>query len=157
MTRADLEAIEAIKDRWSSQGRRVIVVARKTLPARLVNLSPTTREFKQAVMEEGNAGLELVGLLGLVDPPRDEIPDVVRTLRGAGIKIYMATGDFKLTAQAIAAECGIITSEQVDGVAALDACCATPDKSSSLELSATNIRYSIVLSGPEMVGLDEAQ
>lgn len=44
-----------------------------------------------------------------MDPPRDEIPEVIRTLRTAGIRVHMATGHFKLTAQAIAVKCGIIT------------------------------------------------
>ena len=50
------------------------------------------------------AVLAAVGLVGIVDPPRPEIPEVVRTLRGAGIRVFMVTGDFKLTAGAIAAD-----------------------------------------------------
>ena len=45
---------------------------------------------------------------------------VVSTLRGAGIRIFMVTGDFALTAQAIAAECGIITNppNMIEGISA---------------------------------------
>lgn len=62
------------------------------------------------MIEHAKSGLTLVGLVAIVDPPRPEIPQVIRTLRGAGVRIFMVTGDFALTAQAIAAECGIITN-----------------------------------------------
>lgn len=62
------------------------------------------------MLAHARSGLTLVGLVAIADPPRPEIPDVVHTLRGAGVRIFMVTGDFALTAQAIAAECGIITA-----------------------------------------------
>lgn len=62
------------------------------------------------MLGHAKSGLTLVGLVAIADPPRPEIPEVVRTLRGAGVRIFMVTGDFALTAQAIAAECGIITA-----------------------------------------------
>ena len=40
-------------------------------------------------MDHSRSGLTLVGLVGIVDPPRDEIPSVVQILRGAGIRIFM--------------------------------------------------------------------
>lgn len=121
VTEDDRKAVEHIKDSWSAQGKRVILLARKLLPDRFFTLSTATREYEQQIMKEANNDLELVGLVAIVDPPRDKIPEVVRTLRGAGIKIHMVTGDFKLTAQAIAAECGIITVplELVDNIAAI--------------------------------------
>jgi sodium/potassium-transporting ATPase subunit alpha len=86
-------------------------------------------------------------MVGIVDPPRDEIPDVVRILRGAGIRIFMVTGDFKLTAQAIAEECGIISnSALVDDISAL-----------GREGKIGTTKQSIVLSGPELITLNEAQ
>ena len=115
-------------------------------------------------MEATNDGLELVGLVGIVDPPREEIPEVVCTLRRAGVKIYMVTGDFKLTAQAIAAECGIITNpaDLVHDVSALSEgragqSIAHPDNLPSAETSVTSNTRSIVLSGPELTNLDEEQ
>ncbi|ORX34538.1 hypothetical protein BD324DRAFT_610112 [Kockovaella imperatae] len=59
---------------------------------------------------ELNHELTAVGLLSLVDPPREEIPEVVKTLRGAGIRVMMVTGDFALTALAIAEKCGIVSN-----------------------------------------------
>ncbi|KAI9689400.1 MAG: hypothetical protein M1822_010051 [Bathelium mastoideum] len=109
ITSEDYQFVERIKNQWSSQGRRVILLARKKLPMSMHSLSTTSRDYEERTMEEATEGLEFVGLVAIVDPPRDEILDVVRTLRSAGIRVFMVTGDFKLTAEAVAVQCGIIT------------------------------------------------
>ena len=78
-----------VKDRWSSEGRRVILLARKVLPAADILVHPSSREFESEIMSQAKTGLVLVGLVGIVDPPREEIPDVIKTLRRAGIRIFM--------------------------------------------------------------------
>lgn len=46
--------------------------------------------------------LTLVGLVGIRDPPRPDVPAAIDVIRRAGVRIFMVTGDFKLTAVAIA-------------------------------------------------------
>lgn len=46
--------------------------------------------------------LTLVGLVGLRDPPREDALAAIGTIRRAGVRVFMVTGDFKLTAVAIA-------------------------------------------------------
>lgn len=82
--------IEDIKDQWSSQGRRVILLARKILSKD----QDGSNDMESEVLERARNGLTLVGLVSIVDPPRDEIPEVVRTLRGAGIRIFMVFFEF---------------------------------------------------------------
>ena len=50
-----------------------------------------------------------VGLLGMIDPARPEVVEAVKVARGAGLKSIMVTGDYKDTAEAIAAEIGLRT------------------------------------------------
>ena len=102
-------SIEAIKDSWSSQGKRVILLARRPLSADIVQSAPNDNTFESEALKHASGGLTLVSLVGIVDPPRDEVPSVIQTLCRAGIRTMMVTGDFKLTAQAIARQCGIIT------------------------------------------------
>ncbi|MCB1830527.1 MAG: HAD family hydrolase, partial [Gammaproteobacteria bacterium] len=54
---------------------------------------------------EGN--LTLLGLVGIMDPPRSEALEAVRLCQSAGIRVKMITGDHAATAQAIAAQMGI--------------------------------------------------
>ena len=64
----------------------------------------------QLVMTKEDAENEmvLVGLAGLEDPPRPEVPDAIGKCRGAGIRIIMITGDSSRTAIAIAKEIGLL-------------------------------------------------
>lgn len=141
LTEAQIKRIEQIKDDWSRQGKRVILLARKK------TVAPFSKNPEKEVLVAARQGLTFVGLLGIVDPPRDEIPSVVNILRNASIRIFMVTGDFKLTAQAIAEECGIISDPaMVDDVTALDR-----------GVKNGFSRRAIVLSGPELITLNENQ
>lgn len=61
---------------------------------------------------DSEADLELVGLLGIADPPRIEAIDAIALAQAAGIRTVMITGDHKLTAHAIAQEMGILKPGQ---------------------------------------------
>jgi len=62
--------------------------------------------------------LTFLGLVGMIDPPREEVKEAIRECRNAGIGTIMITGDYLLTAKAIASQIGIegrsITGEQLD-------------------------------------------
>ncbi len=60
------------------------------------------------VDESVNTGMVLLGLGGMIDPPRPEVRDSIQTCVDAGIKTVMITGDHKVTAVAIARELGIL-------------------------------------------------
>lgn len=61
--------------------------------------------------------LELIGLLGIADPPRTEAIQAIAVAAAAGIRTVMITGDHKLTAQAIARELGIVRDgESSEGI-----------------------------------------
>lgn len=80
---------EEIKNTWSAGGRRVLLLARKSLAKEQIRSTVPSGQFEDEVMHHARTGLTLVGIVGIVDPPRDEIPSVVSILRGAGIRIFM--------------------------------------------------------------------
>jgi sodium/potassium-transporting ATPase subunit alpha len=56
-------------------------------------------------------GFSLIGLIGMQDPPRPEVPDALRRCRRAGIKVIMITGDYAITAETIARQVGLVRGE----------------------------------------------
>ncbi|MCG6984609.1 MAG: cation-translocating P-type ATPase [Thiocapsa sp.] len=94
----DLEALTAQSARLAEKGYRVLALAQRSLPAMPVDLRPGAIE----------QGLTLLGLVGLIDPPRPEVPDALADCRAAGIIPVMITGDHPGTARAIGLRLGIL-------------------------------------------------
>jgi magnesium-transporting ATPase (P-type) len=89
---------------WQSQidaqaraGRRVLALALVNLPVEQVRLARADVQH----------GLTLLGLIGIIDPPRDEAVRAVAKCREAGIGVKMITGDHAVTAAAIAGQLGL--------------------------------------------------
>ena len=91
----------------ASNALRTIAIAFKSIPASTIILSE----------QEAEKALTLIGIQGMIDPPRPEVKDAVRECKEAGIKTVMITGDHVITAKAIAAQLGILTekSKVLDG------------------------------------------
>ncbi|OXV12000.1 hypothetical protein Egran_00239 [Elaphomyces granulatus] len=155
LDRPAFAAVQNVKDQWSAAGKRVILLARKVLPAKDISFQFSTREFEGEVMNHAKAGLILVGLVGIVDPPRDEIPEVIKTLRTAGIRIFMVTGDFGLTALAIARQCGIVTAE--GHVHDADSLSRYNKTAGEKQIDVPSPCSAIVLTGAELMALNDYQ
>lgn len=80
----------------ATKGLRVLVLAS-------ADLSVDKQSIKPADVNE----LTLLGLQGMIDPPRSEAISAVRACQSAGIHVKMITGDHALTAQAIARQIGL--------------------------------------------------
>lgn len=98
----------AQQEQWSRKGQRVIMLAHRAFKT-YVNSYET--QFEDEAMQAGQSDLCITAILGIVDPPRAEIRQTVHDCRRSGSRFFMVTGDFGLTATAIAKECGIITTE----------------------------------------------
>ncbi|MFO7603198.1 MAG: cation-transporting P-type ATPase, partial [Gammaproteobacteria bacterium] len=81
----------------AEQGLRLLAIARKTVPAE-------QHELRFADVEDG---LSLLGIVGMMDPPRDEAIEAVAQCHAAGIRVIMITGDHLITARSIGLTMGI--------------------------------------------------
>ncbi|MBQ8994849.1 MAG: cation-translocating P-type ATPase [Oscillospiraceae bacterium] len=97
----DVETGRKVNQEMGEAALRVLTIAYKELEE--VPENPTTKELEY--------GLTFFGLVGMIDPPREEVKDAVALCRQAGIKPVMITGDHVVTASAIAREIGILTDE----------------------------------------------
>ncbi len=90
-------------------GKEKVLEQASTLASRAMRLIALA-EKKTDRIEDADDDLVLLGLVGMIDPPRAEAKSAVAKCRQAGIKPMMITGDHPVTAQAIARELGILTS-----------------------------------------------
>jgi len=95
------EEILKVGTQMASEALRVLAIAYELIDAKEL-------EDVKSGIQRGRAKLVFVGLAGMIDPPRPEAKSAVQLCKKAGIKVIMATGDHKLTAEAIAEEIGIL-------------------------------------------------
>jgi magnesium-transporting ATPase (P-type) len=91
--------ITANNDSFARQGFRVLGLAAKKGGPEL--LTVPAQDLEQ--------DLVFIGLVAMFDPPRPEVPDAIAQCHQAGIKVTMVTGDYGLTAEAIARQIGLVT------------------------------------------------
>ncbi|EGE77185.1 Ca2+ transporting ATPase, sarcoplasmic/endoplasmic reticulum [Blastomyces dermatitidis ATCC 18188] len=89
---------------FGNRGLRVIAMASidNVAPTRLLRTAQTTKEYSQ--LEQN---MTLIGLVGMLDPPRPEVASSIRKCREAGIRVVVITGDNRNTAEAICRQIGI--------------------------------------------------
>ncbi|WP_275779236.1 cation-transporting P-type ATPase [Paenarthrobacter sp. Y-19] len=90
----------------AARGLRVIAIARRELPGKAA-------DWLNRTAEEAEQDLDAVGLIGLHDPPRPDVGEVIAAARGAGIRVAMITGDHPSTAGAIATEIGLMGPDKL--------------------------------------------
>ena len=100
-TAEDKKRIKAIDEEMANQALRVLAFAYRELPESL-NVKAEQLNDKRFEKE-----LTFVGLVGMIDPPREGVKEAVAICKKAGIRIFVITGDNGTTARAIAKQLGI--------------------------------------------------
>ncbi len=103
--RDELEKVDA----FAGEGLRVLAFAYKEIA-----------KGEHLAREQAESDLRFVGIAGFLDPPRADAAQAIRTTQDAGIRVLMLTGDYPLTARAVAKSVGIVadgtvvTSREID-------------------------------------------
>ncbi|MFQ6125584.1 MAG: calcium-translocating P-type ATPase, SERCA-type [Candidatus Heimdallarchaeota archaeon] len=103
MTPEDKVTFLECNKQFASEALRVLAFAYKVLPDEQTEYIPETVETE----------LVFVGLAGMIDPPREAVPEAIQVAQNAGITVKMITGDQPLTAKAVAREVGLASEEDV--------------------------------------------
>ena len=98
LSSAATQKMTSAQQALAEQGMRVLAFARRTPTPGMTELTP----------EWAGSGFTLLGLMGMIDPPRQEAIDAIAICRRAGITVKMITGDHHITATAIGRELGIL-------------------------------------------------
>ncbi|KAM3146830.1 hypothetical protein pb186bvf_000984 [Paramecium bursaria] len=99
---------------YGKNGERVLGFAKLHLPR---SVYPLGFQFNLDQFNFPFDKQNFIGLISLIDPPKDAVPDAVIKCKTAGIKVIMVTGDQPVTAAAIAKQCNIITEKTVNEIA----------------------------------------
>jgi Ca2+-transporting ATPase len=97
----DIQEVYRMNERMAADGLRVLCIAMRTWDALPADMSAGAVE----------TGLTVLGLTGMMDPPREEAKEAVAMCKAAGIKPVMITGDHPVTARVIAERLGIIKGD----------------------------------------------
>ena len=104
ITQSDRVQILKVTEAMARQALRNLGFAFKELP-----------ENVETINEKDEEDFVFVGIMGMIDPPREEVKEAIYTCKKAGISVVMVTGDHKLTAVAVAKELNLLGENEEEG------------------------------------------
>ena len=147
--------LSRLQERLSRNAERVIMLCqRRYRPSASLHSNTLSDELAELAFTD----LTIIGILGILDPPRPESADTVAACRRAGVRVFMVTGDFGLTGAAIARRIGIFSSdrdpETLDAILSQDNECRSEDR---LCLSDSMQPRALLLEGSQLGQLGQAE
>ncbi|KAI0178605.1 calcium-translocating P-type ATPase [Hypoxylon sp. FL1284] len=112
LTDDDKDDITTLITNYASRSLRTIGIVYRDFdrwPPR--NAKRAEGDLNEVVFEDIFSNMTFIGMVGIQDPLREGVPEAVKQCQRAGVIVRMVTGDNKLTAEAIAKECGILQKE----------------------------------------------
>ncbi len=136
ITAADRDAVLAVHTEKAGRALRNLLYAQRTLTENEASSTDNT------VVEKG---LTVLGMVSMIDPIRSAVPEAMAAVLGAGVKVNIITGDFSLTAIAIARQAGLRADETV---------LAATDTSAAVEIPDHGLT---IVTGAELASLTDAE
>jgi P-type Ca2+ transporter type 2C len=104
-------------DYWGEQMEAIAERGQRLIAAAYREANDSTDSIEHEDVEKD---MVFLGLIGIIDPPRDEVYDAIKECKEAGIRVMMITGDHEITARAIAKDLGIDDGEKAISGAELE-------------------------------------
>ena len=101
ITEEDRKQIKELNEKWSKNALRVLAIA----------FRPLDESGQDYVLEEVEKDVVFLGMVGMIDPPKEGVREAVADCRQARIRIIIMTGDHAITAQAVGKEIGLTDGE----------------------------------------------
>ena len=98
--------------RYDRSAMRVVAFARRSLPANAAYEAPQTDQVAH--------DLVLLGLIAVLDPPRQEVQDAIRAVHRAGIRTMMLTGDYTVSAESMARRCALVETSRATVITGIE-------------------------------------
>ncbi|KAI2610597.1 calcium-translocating P-type ATPase [Hypoxylon sp. NC1633] len=110
LTSDNSETIKSLIETYATRSLRTIGIVSREFerwPPRNAKRAEGDQQ-NEVIFEDIFNNMTFIGMVGIQDPLREGVPEAVKQCQRAGVVVRMVTGDNKLTAQAIAKECGIL-------------------------------------------------
>ncbi|KAF9385831.1 hypothetical protein CPB97_004406 [Podila verticillata] len=112
-----ISELSRIQMAWSRRGQRVLMLCKSRYNPYMAQYDAkgsgsSAGATQEELARQGLQELCILGLVGIMDPPRPEIKDTIASCRRAGARFFMVTGDFGLTAAAIARQIGLFSTNR---------------------------------------------
>jgi Ca2+-transporting ATPase len=104
LSEQDRSEVSKVNEAMAKQALRNLGFAYRELPEDMHNCDESIEK-----------DFVFIGIMGMIDPPREEVKDAIFTCRKAGIEVVMVTGDHKLTATAVAKELNLLGENDEEG------------------------------------------
>ncbi|MFO8069006.1 MAG: cation-transporting P-type ATPase [Alkalibacterium sp.] len=98
------------RDYWETQMNKLSKKGERVLAMAIKEVSETKEHIDH---DDIQSGITILGLTGIIDPPREKVIEAIKVCKKAGIQVKMITGDHKETALAIAKQLGITDGDKV--------------------------------------------
>ncbi|MFO7819764.1 MAG: cation-transporting P-type ATPase, partial [Halanaerobacter sp.] len=106
ITAEDKERLRQLNEKYSNRALRVLAVAYR-------KLGPDERDY---VIEEIERDVVFLGLVAMIDPPKEGVKEAIGAAHEAGIDTYIMTGDHEITAKAIAQEIDLGQGKEITAI-----------------------------------------
>ncbi|KAF5019438.1 hypothetical protein F66182_8546 [Fusarium sp. NRRL 66182] len=107
------ELIHRLIESYAKRSLRTIGICYKDFPSWPPKNAGTVEGGSEVLFDDLFLDMSFIGVVGIQDPLREGVPEAVRLCQKAGVVVRMVTGDNKITAEAIAKECGIIQADSI--------------------------------------------